>query len=297
MRSAIDFVLLAAVWGASFIFMRVAAPEFGPFALMLVRCAIGVAILLPLLAWQRGLPALRAYALPLAVVGLFSSAVPFALLGFAALHLQAGVLAILNATAPFWAALVALLWFGDSLARSQMIGIAVGFAGVVVLVLGREAVGTPGDAAMLALGAALASTFCYGIATNFTRRFLSGCPALANATGSQLSATGALLVPGLLTWPQTAPGPAAWGATLVLGAVCTGLAYVLYFRLIRDIGATRTIAVTFVIPLFGMAWGVLFLAEKITLGILAGGLVIVLGTVLTTGAWRHLRRSPSLPGV
>ena len=143
---------------------------------------------------------------------------------------------------------------------------------------------------------------------NFARRFLGGVHPLATATGSQLAATLVLLVPGLLLWPDgvidgaasgasggASPSNAAWLSAIVLGVVCTGVAYLLFFRLIASVGATRTIAVTFVIPLFGVGWGALFLGEAVDLATLVGGVVIVIGTALTTGALRARAPVPVEP--
>ena len=302
-RDTAEFLALAAIWGASFLFMRVAAPEFGPLSLMLVRCAVGAATLLPVLLWYGKGRDLVADAGWILVVGALNSAIPFVLLGVATLTLTAGVTSILNSLAPLWAALIAWVWLGDRLTRAQAFGLVLGAAGVAVLVGGGGGTGAAGRtgtgtvaAVLLPFAAGILATVFYGIAANLARRFLAGVHPLATATGSQLSATLVLLAPGLLTWPDgTAVGGVAgsgfagvsgtsWLAALVLGVLCTGAAYILFFRLIANVGATRTVAVTFVIPLFGVGWGALFLGEGIDAATLAGGAIIVLGTALTTGA-------------
>ena len=290
-RDAAAFLALAAIWGASFLFMRVAAPVFGPVPLMLLRCAVGAATLVPVLLLF-GRPAdLAANARHIAIVGVLNSAVPFVLLGVATLALSAGVTSIMNSLAPLWSAGVAFLWLGDRLTRLQVLGLCLGVAGVAVLASAGGDVSAktrgPGETALPFL-AALAATAFYGLAANYARRFLAGVDPLALATGSQLSATLALLVPGLLLWPDlsapgAAPGAVGWGSVLALGTVCTGLAYLLFFHLIGAVGATRTIAVTFVIPVFGVGWGAWLLGERADASTLLGGAVIVLGTALTTG--------------
>ena len=278
------FVALAALWGASFLFMRVAAPEFGPLTLMLLRCGIGALTLLPIVLWRGDVPALRNALQHSALVGVINSAIPFALLAFAALSLTTGTLSILNGTAPFWGALVGVIWLRDKLTNVQIAGLFIGFAGVLLL-----AAGGPGDAAAsggavaLAVLAALAATLAYGVAANWTKRHLPSSNALANATGSQLGATAALLAPGLWWWPAQAPSAIAWLAVVLLGIFSTGFAYILYFRLIRNVGPTRAITVTFAIPVFGMFFGWLLLDEQVSALMVAGAAVVIVGCAMTLG--------------
>jgi drug/metabolite transporter (DMT)-like permease len=280
-RDATDLLLLAALWGASFLFMRVAVPQFGPLPLMAVRCAVGAAVLLPLLAWRGGASALRERPGAFVTVGVLNSALPFALYGFAMLSIAAGFASLLNATTPLWAALVAYLWLGDAPSRRQLAGLAVGFAGVAVLVGGRTSIVPGGDA--LAIAAALAATLSYGVAAAHARRHMAGVPSLALAAGSQLGATAALALPAAFTWPTQAPDASAWAAAIALGAACSGFAYVLYFRLLTRSGPATATSVTFLVPVFGVAWGALFLGERPTATMVAGGAVILLGTALAAG--------------
>lgn len=284
-RDLVDLILLAAIWGASFLFMRHAAPAFGPFALVEVRVAVAVVFLLALLAWRRQLPALRAHALSTGLVGVLSSAIPFVLLTYALLTLTAGFTSILNATTPMWTALIARLWLRERITAVQWLGLTIGLAGVAVLSWGKVDFrpGATGFAATLAIGACLAATLAYGIAANLTKRRLSPVDSHVIAAGSQCGAALAVLPLAVVYWPATLPGPTQWLATITLGIVCTALAYLLYFRLILRIGAMRAASVTFLIPAFGTAWGALFLDESITLQMLAGGAVILLGTALALG--------------
>jgi len=309
-RDVAEFLALAAIWGASFLFMRVAAPAFGPMPLMLVRCAIGALTLLIVLVHQGKVRTLTARAGPLLAIGVINSAIPFVLLGYATLSLTAGVTSILNSLAPLFSALIAFAWLGDRLTRAQMLGLALGVIGVVVLMGGGTDLasgGLPGgvtpDGSRVATGLAerlfpfavgILATLFYGLSANIARRHFTGVDPLATATGSQIGATAALLVPGVLLWPEAtaaspAPDTGIWVAALALGVVCTGVAYLLFFRLIASVGATRTIAVTFVIPLFGVGWGALFLGERIDAMTLAGGAIIMLGTALVTGVLRGRR--------
>lgn len=281
------FVALAAIWGGSFIFMRVAAPEFGAAALMLVRCAIGAALLvIVLFARQRG-GSLRAIWRPMIVLGLVNSALPFVLFGFAAMTLKTGVISVLNATAPFWGAMIAFVWLRERLSRWQVVGLVAGFAGVMVLVTGGRGLdGFDDDGSLLAVFVCLIATLSYGLSASFTRRFLGNADPLANATGSQISASLWLLVPGIALWPDHSPAPQAWISAIALGVLCTGIAYLLFFRLIANLGASRAMTVTFAVPLFGILWGALILDEAVTLAMVAGGAIVVLGCALTTGLIR-----------
>jgi drug/metabolite transporter (DMT)-like permease len=280
-RDATDLFLLAALWGASFLFMRIAVPQFGPLPLMALRCAVGAAVLAPLLAWRGGFGALRARPGAFAVVGLLNSALPFALFGYATLTLSAGFTALLNATTPLSAAVVAYAWLGDPPSRRQLAGLTIGFLGVLLLVIGRGAIAPGGG--LLAVLAALTATLLYGFAAAHARRYMAGTPPIVLAAGSQIAATMVLAVPAALTWPERMPDNRAWLAVLALGAACTGLAYVLYFRLLTRVGAPTATAVTFLVPMFAVIWAALFLGERPTPTMIAAGAVILVGTALVTG--------------
>jgi len=295
LRQQLEFVLLAAVWGASFLFMRVSVPEFGPLPLMLVRCTVGAVVLLPLAVRQRGRRLAgdaRAHGGAVLMAGLLNSAIPFAMFGFAALWLTAGLSSILNATAPIFGAIVGYFWFRDRLTLWRAAGLAIGIAGVVVLSWDKVSF-REGDGGGWAVLACLAATFCYGIAGNFAKRHLTRIDPLTVAAGSQVGAAMVLLPAGLALWPAAAPSWPAWAGALVLGAVCTGLAYVLFFRLIADVSSSAALSVTYLIPLFGIAWGRIFLSEALEFSMLSGGAIVILGTVLATGVWSPTTRPPT----
>jgi drug/metabolite transporter (DMT)-like permease len=294
-RDLFDLLLLAALWGASFLFLRYAVPAFGPVALIEVRVALAAAVLLPWLWWRGGGAALLTHWRPLLTVGLLNSALPFVLLSYATLTLTAGVASILNATTPLWTAAVAVVWLGQRFGRRQWLGLALGWLGVAILVWGKVDLrpGSSGFAVALSVGACLLATFAYGVAANFTRRRLSSVEPRAVAAGSQASAAVLLLPPALLWWPSPPPPATAWLAALALGLACTALAYLLYFRLLARIGALRAASVTFLIPVFATLWGALFLAEALTLQMLAGAAVVFAGTAL---ALNLLPGQPRKPG-
>jgi drug/metabolite transporter (DMT)-like permease len=291
-RDLVDLVLLGAIWGASFLFMRIAAPSFGPVALVEVRMLIGGLFLLPLLVLRGGLPALREHAARIALVGVLNSIVPFLLITYAMLTLTTALGSVLNATVPMWTALVAAFWLGEHPRPSQWLGLAVGAAGVLVLVGDRLEFDPAGAGwrETVAIGAALLGMLLYGVSANVAKRTLAGVPTLATATGSQIVAAVLLSPAAVWCWPAQTPSVGDWSAAIVLGVLCTGFAYVLYFRLIDRIGAMRAANVTYLIPLFATVYGTAFLAEPLTLRLLAGGAIVLAGTALALGVARRVPR-------
>lgn len=287
-RDGTELVLLGAIWGAAFLFMRLGAVDFGPLALVFIRVSGASLMLLPLLAWQGEMAALRQHWKPIALVGIINSALPFALFMLAALVLGAGLMGVFNATAPIWGALVAWLWLGERPTASRGLGLAIGIVGVVGLAWGKADFkpGEHGISPALGIAACLAASVLYGVAANYSRKRLAGVAPMAVAAGSQLSAAAVMLVPAWVAWPAVNPSATAWAAAATLALVCTGLAYVLYFRLIAHAGAANAISVTFLIPGFAMLWAWLFTNEQPTITMLIGCAVILLGTALATGLLR-----------
>jgi drug/metabolite transporter (DMT)-like permease len=277
-RALFLLIVLAALWGGSFVFTRFVVPALGPFPLTFARVALAALALLMFVAAQHALPDLRTHWRGLAVVGLVNSALPFALFAFGAQFLTASTCAILNATAPFFVALAAAFWLGEPLSARKTTGMAMGLAGVVVLVGWSPEPIT--STMLIAIAACLAASICYALGGVYTKRRMQRASSLTLACGSQLAAA-IILLPAL---PASAvPGPVtAWVAACVvaLAVACTALAYLIYFRLIADVGPTRALTVTFLIPLFGVLWGWLFLGEAITANMLVGGVLIVAGTWL-----------------
>ena len=280
-----DFLLLAAIWGASFLFMRLAAAELGPLPTAALRVAIASLFLLPILLVKGHWPALRQHWRPVLFAGILNSGIPFALYAFAVLHISTGLSSILNATVPLFGALVAWLWLSDKPGWSRSVGLAIGFGGVVFLAGGQASFkpNASGVAPAWAVLACLAATTCYALAASFTKKHMPSMPPLVAATGSQIGATLALALPALWFRPDHMPSASAWGALLVVGVLCTGVAYVLYFRLIDRAGPAKALTVTFLIPVFAIAYGVLLLDEHVTSWMLICGGVILLGTALSSG--------------
>jgi drug/metabolite transporter (DMT)-like permease len=276
-----EFLLLAALWGSSFLFMRLGAVEFGVWATAGVRVAVASAFLAPVLWWRGRWPDLRRHARPILFVGLLNSALPFALYAYAVQTVSTGLAAILNATSPLMGALVAWLWLKDRPGRLRALGLLIGFAGVVLLSWNK--LGTHAAADRWAVLACLGATLCYGISASFTKKYLTGVNSLAIATGSQFGAALVLAAPALHGWPVTLPSAQAWGALLAVGILCTGIAYILFFRLIEHTGPAKAMTVTFLVPVFALLYGALLLGEVITLQMLLGGGVVLCGVALALG--------------
>ena len=291
-RDIVELLALAALWGGAFLFMRLGAGDFGPLPLTLLRCSLAALALAPLVMGHGLLPPLRRRWREVAVLGVVNSALPFVAYTFAALSITAGLSAVFNATSPLWAALVAWAWLGERPGRWRSVGLAVGFAGVAWLAWDKASFrpGADGTSTGWAVVACVIATLCYGIGANYAKKKLADVPPLAIAAGSQAGAAVALALPALLSWPAVNPGAAAWGWATVLGVACTGGAYLLYFRLIARIGPARAITVTFLIPLFAVVWGALFLGETLTPVMVGACAVIVAGTALATGLVDPARR-------
>ncbi len=278
----IRLLLLAAIWGASFLFMRVIAPVLGPIWTAELRVGLaGLALCVWMLFLREPLPALRQWKQYL-LLGAASSGFPAVLYSYAALHVPAGYSAIMNATTPLWGALMASLFLGEKLTQRKLAGMFTGVLGVALLVkLGPVTLNTE---VLLALLACSLATICYALAGVYTKKLsVSGSPTLL-ATASQVGAA-VMLLPALPFSPvHAAPSVQVVLAMAALALICSALAYLLYFRLISDVGPTRALTVTFLIPLFALIWGAVFLNEHITLSTLAGCAAVVLATWLVAGS-------------
>ena len=268
---------LAAVWGGSFLFIRVAVPSLGAFPLVAGRVVLGGLVLWAGLSAFGQRADLRAHWRKLLVLGAINAAIPFALIASAELRLTASLAAMLNATVPFWAALFGVIWLGERITVKRCIGLAMGVIGVGVLV-GWSPVGLTRDT-LLSIGAMLVATCSYALAGVYTKRQLSGVPGPTLALGQQVGAAVWLVGPALWQVPSSHPSQAAVISLILLATLSTAFAYLLYFHLIAAVGPTNTTTVTYLIPLFGTVWGAVFLGERVTPGMLAG-LGLILASVL-----------------
>lgn len=292
-RDLLSMLVLAALWGGSFLFLRMASPVVGPLAVAAFRVAGALLLLWPLVLWHRQARQMARHTPMLLLSGLLACVLPFLGFGQAARELRAGLLSILNATAPLWGALVGWLWTRERLGTAALAGLAMGLAGVVLLAADRTHV----DSAVAhgAVALALGSTLSYAIAIHHTKHYLSSLPPLSVSTGCLSAAALMLLLPAWLSGPQAVASlpvrpetwsevpHITWAALLGLAVLCTGVAYLMFYRLLERVGPTRAMTVTFLIPVFGMLWGWLFLDEEITWSMLGGTAVILLGTLMSNG--------------
>jgi drug/metabolite transporter (DMT)-like permease len=250
--------------------MRIAATDFGPFALVEVRLALGASILIPFL-WREKARFTRRSIVRLAGIGLINSAIPFFLFAWGAERAPAGIGAITNAMTVMFAALVAFLLYGEPIGRWRLLGLVVGFMGVVVLASDRAS----GEGVLPAALAGTTAAACYGFGVNLVGRYLAGVPASAIAAATLLSASLLVLPFAIGTWPAHPIPARAWLSAILLGILCTGAAFVLYYRLINRIGAPGAATVTYLVPLFSVFWAWIFLGEALTPRMaIAGGLIL-----------------------
>jgi drug/metabolite transporter (DMT)-like permease len=261
-------VLLGAIWGASYLFIRIAVPAFGAFPLVGIRVTLAALVLwIGLRASGREF-SFRPYAGRLLILGAINAAIPFTLISAAELHITASLAAMLTAITPLWAAVFSAIWLGEALNARRVGGLLLGVVGVSVLVGWSPIV--LNTSTILAIIALIVATCAYGAVGVFTKRQLSGVPAPTLALGQQLGGIVWLFVPALWTARDVHPTLPASAALLTLAVVCTAAAYLLFFRLLASAGPTRTTTVTYLVPVFGTAWGAIFLHEPVTTGMFAG---------------------------
>lgn len=289
-RDLASLLLLGALWGGSFLFMRMAADPFGVMALAGMRAIVAALCFVPLMASRTQLAEWRAHWRPIVVAGITNSALPFVLFALAARHLPAGLSSIFDAITPLLVAASGWLWLGEKLDFWRTSGLIVGFAGVLWLIGGNTGSGTVDAGSLWAMAACVGATVCYAFSVHYSRYRLRHVSPMTSAGGSQIVAAIVLAPTTLWAWPAQNPSMPAWLATIALGVACTAFAMLLFFRLIAHAGTSRTMTVLYLIPVFGVLWGWLFLKEIVTANMVIACVVILLGVALTTG-----RSSEPLP--
>lgn len=269
--------------------MRISVPEFGAIPMMMVRTALASLLLLPLLIWKKQHQIMLKQIVPISVAGIIGSAIPFSLIAYSTLYVTAGFASVLNAATPMFAAAVAFMWLGHRMSKMATLGLVIGLSGVLILVWDK--IGFSGGNVALAIMAGILGTLCYGLAANYTKQKLSGVTPLAITTGSLLAATIFLFPMAIYWWPEKMPSNQAWLNVALLAIACTALAQILFFRLIAKTGATNATTVTFLIPVFGILWGNIFLDEGLEIGVLIAGSIILVGTGMSTGLIKGAKKS------
>lgn len=280
-RHFLQLILLSALWGGSFPLIRIASPAFGPLGLAGFRCALAALVLTVLMRLLRQhWPAREAW-WRLTLLGVLTVLAPFVLFNWAGLVLPAGYSAVLNATTPLFGILFAALMGEERLTRRRLAGCAIGFAGVALLVqLGPVAV--DGRVVLAAAACTLASA-CYGLGSILMKRATMTHQPLPASAAVHVSATLLMILPTAATAPQMQPTAGAIIAVAILGMVTSGFMYWVSMRLMREIPASAATSSAFMIPLFGVTWGGLFLGEPVTAGMLPGCLLVLAATALVTG--------------
>ena len=281
-RDVIELLLLSVLWGGAYLFTRAAVPAFGPAALVSMRLGIAALLLLPIVIYRGDGPQLRANPYALFMVGVPFTALPFMLMTWGALHITAGLSAVLNATAPMFGALVAHFVLKENLGAWRAGGLLIGFIGVLILMSGGS-ISLKSGHGPLAVLAVLGTAMIWSVGANYTRQKMAGVDPMVTTAGSLAMASLCLLPLAWATWPQTPPTPRAWAEMAFLGIASSGLGMWMYFRLLRRIGAVRAMSVTFLSPLVAMVSGALYLGEALTVQMLAGCAVVLLGTALSLG--------------
>jgi len=273
-------ILLAAIWGGSFLFMRIAAPVLGAAVLIEFRVLAAAIFLAVIGVFLKKSLDWRQHWKHYFILGLFNSALPFLMFAFAARTLSASLLAVLNATTPLWGTLIGAIWTRHMVSPKVMLGLVMGACGVALLVGFDHISSKPG--AGIAIAAVLFASFNYGIASNYAKQAKTVEP-FANAHGSMWTSS-ILVLPALPFFPmQGEPTIGIAGAALALGILCSAIAYLIYFRLIQEVGPSSALTVTFLSPLFGILWGMLFLNETVGWYTFVGAAIVITGTALVTG--------------
>lgn len=281
LSDALLLLLLAAVWGLSFIFMRATAEDFGPIVLITIRVGVAALCLIGFLFVKQRLQEFIKYWKMLFVIGLLNSALPFSFLAYASLSLNAGVMSIINALTPVFTALIAHLWLKDKMNKPQLLGMLIGFSGITYLVWDKMNWDT---VSWLPIASAVMTTVSYGIAANTTKKYLKGVSSMTATAGTLFFATLFMLVLAVFFLPDFSVIPTlSWTYALALGMLCTAFAYLIFYKLIQTIGPSKAVSVTFIIPIFSFLWAYLLLGEVVTMRMWIATAIILLGTGLVTG--------------
>ena len=280
LRDISELIFLSAIWGSSFLFLRLTSPVFGPIFLIEMRVLSGLAVLLPLVLFLGKLAEFQKHWKMIAAVSLMNMAIPFCFFAFSAVYIGAGLLSIINATVPIFSACVAYVVYQERLSRSSLLGLLIGFLGVVVLMFNPgESFGSSG---WLAILSSLFACLLYGAAINLTVNNLQGITGLTITAGGLFVSSAVLLPFAFWARPEVFPVGNIWWSVFALGIVCTGFGFVMFYRLIDRIGAGRAIMTTYLIPVFSILWGNIFLGESVTLIMVVGCILVLLGVGLTT---------------
>ncbi len=282
-------VILAAIWGSSFLFARISVNEFGAIPLSAVRSLIAAFTLVPIMLWAGQWQPFISNLKHFVVLGLISTALPFTLITISTQFSTAGFASILNSLTPILSAGIAWVWLKEYLSVPAVMGIGLSFIGVLVMITDTQSISS--EVILLPVLAGLGAAFFYGLTGNYSRKFVPHVPPIAQSAGCQVFAALFLIPPAIFLWPEHSISTQGWTNAVILGLMCTSLAFILYFYLLENIGVARTVILTYMIPVFGMFWGYLFLSETITLKMSSGAVLILAGIALTTGLIKRRKKT------
>ena len=272
LKNWILLTLLGAVWGSAFMFIKISADDFGPILLVNLRLLLAGALFLPFLLQKKYLAYFKSHFSGILILGIFSNAFPFTMFSYASLGATSNMLGILNGTTAFMTMVVAYFWLKESITPKQIFGIMLGFLGILVLVNPAN-----GSATLSASGFALVGALSYSFSGVYIQKYQLNANKFV-LIGWAMLFGGLLLTPlSFFNLPDQMPNNNAIAALLWLGIVSTGIAYLGYIRLIEQIGAVRTSTVTYLLPVFSIIWGSIFLQEKITWIIFGGFIFVMIG--------------------
>ena len=276
-----QFLIMSALWGGSYLFLRIATPEFGVIPLLTVRSFLAFLFIIPFVLIYKKQRELITNWQPLLIVGIIGAAIPYGLTSYATFYATSGYASLMSATTPIFSAIIGYFWLKDAINRLAILGIMIAFIGVYVLALDKESIDE--GAGLIPVYAALVAAVFYATFGNFSKLKFAKMDKIVVTAGTQFYAILMTLPLSVFFWPSTLPSTTSWLSVLVLGVACTGWAFFTFYKLIDQIGVNKTISSTYLIPVFGIFWGWLFLDEKITFHILVGIVTILSGVALTTG--------------
>ena len=276
-------IMLSAIWGASFLFLRISSPVFGPFFLIEMRVVSALLVLLPVCIVMGKSHEILSNWRPIFLLSLCNMTIPFCLLAYATLSIGAGFASIINSTVPFFTAIIAFAFWRQRLTLLAIVGMFIGFSGVVLLMVVYSGPLSL-NASLLPIAAGIVGSIFYGLAINLMAQYLPAVSGVVITTGSLMFSSLTLLPLALWKMPEVMPTGSIWLSVLALGIICTGFAFVLFYRLISRIGSNLAVTNTFMIPLFSLFWANLFLAEEVTFSMLFACTLVLTGVGLTTGS-------------
>ena len=276
-----QFLIMSAFWGASYIFLYIATPEFGVMPLLTIRTGFALLFLLPFILIKNRQAELFEHWRPLLIFAVTGAVIPFSLISYSMLHATSGYASLMSATTAIFSAIIGYFWLKESITRLAIFGIIIAFAGIFVLTQDKQSVSQ--TAGLMPVFAVSVAAISYAFSGHFSKLYLSGISKTVVTGGTQLYATLITLPFSIVLLPDVLPSVDAWLSVFVLGVVCTGWAFFTFFKLIDEVGVSKTISSTYLIPVFGILWGCLFLDEKITFHIVVGIVTILSGVALTTG--------------